>query len=196
MLLEKYYLTHLPFNYIPAASWMDTEEFLSSSWAHDIPMLTRLTLLYDGSLVRFFRALLLSDITVNVTGQKDAGMCFEMAKFLDSKEGTAAIVRDAWLHTKGKKFVYAHSVIDTSGIAEPLKREISRKNRPVGILLSDYNMPLLRDQLFITRIRSDYLAEHFSIIEDTLWARCYRLRASDGFNAAILEIFSPETWKS
>ncbi len=196
MLLEKYYLTHLPFTYIPAGSWMDPDEFIVRSEENDIPVLTRLTLLYDGSLVKFFRALFLSDITVDVTGQKEVNMGFEMAKFLDSKEGTAAIIRDAWLHTKGKKFVYAHSVIDTTDISEPLRREISRKNKPVGILLSDYNMPLLRDQLFIARIKSDYLAEHFSTIEDTFWVRCYRLRVPDGFNAAIFEIFSPDTWKS
>ncbi len=196
MLIEKYYLTHLPFTYIPVCNWMDTEEFIPYSTELNVPVLSRLTLLYDGSLVKFFRVLLLSDIEVDVSGQKEVSMGFEMAKFLDSKEGTTAIIRDAWLNIKGKKFVYAHSVIDTSCISEPVKRDISRKNKPVGVLLSDYNMPLLREQLFISRIKSDYLAEHFSTIEDTFWVRCYRLRGSDGFNAAILEVFSPDTWKS
>ncbi len=196
MLTEKYYLTHLPFNYIPVSSWMDTDEFIACSGEYDLPVLSRLTLLYDGSLVKFFRALFLSDITVDVTGQKDVTMGLEMAKFLDSKEGTVAIVRDAWLKRQEMKIVYAHSVIDTSRISEPIRREISRKNKPVGILLSDYNVPLLRDQLFVCRIKSDYLAEHFSTLEDTFWARCYRLRVSDEFNAAILEVFSPDTWKN
>src|SRR3990172_8296198 len=196
MLIEKYYLTHLPFTYIPVCKWMDPEEFISCSGEYDVSTLSRLTLLYDGSLVKFFRALFLSDIEVDVSGQKDESIGFEMAKFLDSKEGTTAIIRDAWLNIKEKKFVYAHSVIDTSSLSEPIKRDISRKNKPVGVLLSDYNMPLLRDQLFISRIKSDYLAEHFSTIEETFWVRCYRLRVSDGFNAAILEVFSPETWKS
>src|SRR3989337_841228 len=145
MLIEKYYLTHLPFTYIPVCKWMDPEEFISCSGEYDVSILSRLTLLNDGSLVKFFRPLFLSDI---------------------------------------------------SSISDSLKREINRKNKPVGILLSDYNMPLLRDQLFISRIRSDYLAEHFSTIEDTFWVRCYRLRVPDGFNAAILEVFSPDTWKS
>ena len=196
MLIEKYYLTHLPFTYIPVCSWMDPEEFISCSGEYNVSLLARLTLLYDGSLVKFFRALFLSDITVDVAGQKDVIMGLEMAKYLDSKEGTTAIVRDAWLKKNEINLVYAHSVIDTSGISGPLKRDIGRKNKPVGVLLSDYNMPLLRDQLFISRIKSDYLAEHFSTIEDTFWVRCYRLRVSDGFNAAILEVFSPDTWKS
>ena len=196
MLIEKYYLTHLPFTYLPVCSWMDPEEFISCSGEYNVPALSRLTLLYDGALVKFFRALFLSDITVDVAGQKDVIMGLEMAKYLDSKEGTTAIVRDAWLKKNEMNLVYAHSVIDTSGISGPLKRDIGRKNKPVGVLLSDYNMPLLRDQLFISRIKSDYLAEHFSTIEDTFWVRCYRLRVSDGFNAAILEVFSPDTWKS
>ncbi|MCC7202724.1 MAG: DUF98 domain-containing protein [Nitrospirae bacterium] len=196
MLIEKYYLTHLPFTYIPVCSWMDPDEFISCSAEYNLPTLSRLTLLNDGSLVRFFRSLFMTDITVDVTGQKGAGMGLEMAKFLDAREGAAAIVRDAWLNRNGRKFMYAHSVIDSSRIAEPLMREVSRMNKPVGILLSDYNMPLLRDQLFISRIKSDYLAEHFSTLEDTFWARCYRLRGSDEFNAAILEVFSPDTWKS
>ncbi len=195
MLIENYYLTHLPFTFIPDISWMDPEEFISRSGEYNVPMLSRLTLLYDGSLVKFFRALYLSDITVTVTGQEDVQIGLEMAKYLDSKEGTTAIVRDAWLKKNEIKLVYAHSVIDTSGLSEPLRRDISRKTEPVGILLNDYNMPLMRDQLFISRIKSDYLAEHFSTMEDAFWIRCYRLRASDGFNAAILEVFSPDTWK-
>lgn len=196
MLIEKYYLTQLPFTYIPVCTWMDPEEFISCSGEYDVSILSRLTLLYDGSLVKFFRTLFLSDITVDVTGQKDASVGFEMAKYLDVKEGTTSIVRDAWLKKNGMNLVYAHSVIDISSISEPLKRDINRKSKPVGVLLSDYNMPLLRDQLFISRIKSDYLAEHLSTIEDTFWVRCYRLRVPDGFNAAILEVFSPETWKS
>ncbi|MCC6543003.1 MAG: chorismate lyase [Nitrospirae bacterium] len=196
MLIEKYYLTHLPFSYIPVCSWMDPEEFISSSSKFDVSRLLRLTLLYDGSLVKFFRALFLSDISVDVTGQNGAGMGLEMAKFLDVKEGTTSIVRDAWLKKDEQNLVYAHSVIDISSISDSLKRDINRKNKPLGVLLSDYNMPILRDQLFISRIKSDYLAGHFSTIEDTLWARCYRLRVSDGFNAAIMEVFSPDTWKN
>lgn len=196
MLIEKYYLTHLPFTYIPICTWMGPDEFISCSGEYDVSLLLRLTLMYDGSLVKFFRTLFLSDISVDVTGQKYESMGFEVAKYLDLKEGTKAIVRDAWLKKDGMKLVYAHSVIDTSCISEPLERELNRKNKPVGLLLNDYSMPLLRDQLFISRIKSDYLAEHFSTIEDTFWVRCYRLRASDGFNSAILEVFSPDTWKS
>ena len=105
MLIEKYYLTHLPFTYIPVCKWMDPEEFISCSGEYDVSTLSRLTLLYDGSLVKFFRTLFLSDIAVDVTGQKDADMGLEMAKYLDAKEGTTSIVRDAWLKKNGMNLV-------------------------------------------------------------------------------------------
>ena len=196
MLLEKYYLTHLPFPHIPVAPWMDSEDFITYSMTHQLSTPARLTLLYDRALVKLFRALFLSDVSVEVKGQKEVSIGLEMAKFLDSREGAAAIIRDAWLKCNEKRLVYAHTVIDTSSIGDPIKREINRKNKPVGTLLNDYNVPVMRDQLSITQIKSDFLAEYFSIIEDILWARCYRLRSADGFNAAVLEVFSSDTWKT
>lgn len=196
MLLERYYLTHLPFTYIPVTAWMEIEGFISHCQIQDVPPLVRLTLLSDGSLVRSLRALYLSDITVDVQDQRQVSMGIEMAKYLDCTEGRNAIVRDAWLCMDGRKLVYAHSFIDSSKIGEVIQKGINKKSMPVGMLLSDYNLPLIRDQLFITQLKSDCLAEEFGVTENIFWARHYRLRGGDGFNAAILEIFSPDMFDS
>lgn len=192
MLLEKYYLTQLPFTPIPLTPWMDMEGFISYCLAHPIQPLARIALLSDGSLVKSLRALYLSDVSVDVKDQKSAEMGLEMVKFLDSAEGTKAIVRDAWLCCGGRKLVYAHSFIDSSHTRAMIQREIHKRSKPVGMLLGDYNLPLLRDQLFIVRLKSDSLASEFALRENIFWARCYRLKGSDGFNAAIFEIFSPD----
>ena len=193
MILERYYSEELPFKCTLLFSWMESERFISFCHNHkeEIPLLTRLTLLSDGSLVRFLKALYLSDISVDVTAQREVPMGLEMAKFLDSKGGVNSIIRDAWLCCNGQRLVYAHSFIDASEMGEVIQKEINRKAMPVGILLSDYNLPLIRDQLFITQFKSDSLAKELSTTENIFWARYYRLRGGDGFNAAILEVFSP-----
>lgn len=191
MLLERYYIDRLPFSYIQVTEWMDVEGFISYCEIQRVPPLVRLTLLSDGSMVKSLRALYLSDISVDVKGQREVRMGIEMAKFLDSTEGLNSIARDAWLCCKGGKLVYAHSFIDVSKIGEVMQREINKRSKPVGILLYDYSLPLLRDQLFIAQVKSEHISEEFAVSGNIFWARCYRLRGGDGFNAAILEIFSP-----
>ena len=191
MLLEKYYATQLPFEYTQVSAWMSTEGFITYCQIHKISPIVRLPLLSDGSLVKFLRALYLTDVTVNVKDQKEMIMTGEMAKFLGSEEGLKTIIRDAWLCCNERKLVYAHSFIDTSKIGVPIHNEINKKSIPVGMVLSDYNLPLLRDQLYISQIKSEQLAKELDSPENIFWIRCYHLKSSDGFNAAILEIFSP-----
>lgn len=192
MILERYYLNQLPFKYTLTDQWLDAEEFISYCQTRHIPPLARLILLSDGSLVKHLKALHLSDISVEVKEQRQANMDIEMAKFLDATEGLNGVVRDAWLCCKGQKLVYAHSFIDASRMGEMIQRGIHKKNTPVGMLLSDYSLPLIRDQLFISQLRSNQMAREFKITENTFWVRCYRLRGGEGFNAAILEIFSQD----
>lgn len=168
---------------------MDAEGFISHCQTQEVPPMARLTLLSDGSLVKLLRAVHLSEITVDVKDQRQILMGSEMAKFLDATDGLDAIIRDAWLCCHEKRLVYAHSVIDISRVGKMIQKEINRKSTPVGMLLSDYGVPLLRDQLFVMQLRSDQLAEEFSASESIFWARCYRLRGGEGFNAAILEVF-------
>ncbi len=192
MILEKYYLTQLPFGYTPLTRWMEVEGFVSYCQTQNIPPVARLTLLSDGSLVKFLKALYLSDISVDVRAQSQVSMGVEMAKFLDAQEGLNAIIRDARLCCDEKRLVYAHSYIDSSKMGEMIQKGIHKKSMPMGILLSDYGLPLLRDQLVIAQLKSAPLAEEFAVTENIFWARCYRLRGGDGFNAAILEMFSPD----
>jgi len=193
MLLEKYYLSWLSHTATPLTPWMDVDGFVSYCQVYPVQPLTRVILLSDGSLVRSLRALCLSDISVEVKDQKSTRMGIEMAKFLDSEEGARAIVRDAWLCSKdGRRQVYAHSFIDSSSIHGTIRREIQKGIKPVGMLLGDYNLPLLRDQLFVVRLKSDSLTSEFASRGNIFWARCYRLKGGDGFNGAIFEIFSPD----
>ncbi len=180
--------------YIPVIPWMELEGFMSYCQVQDIPPLVRLTLLSDGSLVKSLRALYLSDILVDVQAQSQASMSPEMAKFLDSAEGLNSMTRDAWLCCNDRRLVYAHSFIDASKMGGMIQKGIDKKMMPVGVLLSDYNLPLIRDQLSIAQLKSDPLAEEFSVTRNIFWVRCYRLRGGEGFNAAILEIFSPDTF--
>ena len=196
MLLESYYLSQLPFKYIPETLWMDSDGFISHCQTQEVPPLIRLTLLSDGSLVKLLKAVYLSEITVDVKAQRQMVMGIEIAKFLDAAEGSDAIGRDAWLCCNEKRLVYAHSVIDVSMMGEIIQKEINKKSIPVGMLLSDYGLPLLRDQLFLMQLRSDHFAKEFSVSGSLFWARCYRLRGGDGFNAAILEIFPADMFVS
>lgn len=175
---------------------MDAEGFISHCQTQEVPPMLRLALLSDGSLVKLLKAVYLSEITVDVKAQRQIIMGIEMAKFLDVAEGSDAIGREAWLCCNEKRLVYAHSVIDISKMGEMIQKEINKKSMPVGMLLSDYGLPLLREQLFITLLRSNHLAEEFSMSRGMFWARCYRLRGGDGFNAAILEIFPSDMFVS
>lgn len=157
---------------------------------------TRLTLLSDGSLIRILTALYLSEISVDVKEQRQVIMSAEMAKFLDAAEGGGSTTRDAWLCHNGHKIVYAHSVIDSLNTVGVIQKELDRRRKPVGILLGEYNIPIIKDQLFIVQLKSGDLAEGFAVNENSFWARCYRLRGGEGFNASIFEVFSPDLFKS
>ena len=171
---------------------MNIEEFISSCKNKYVNPLTRLTLISDGSLVRILRALYLSEIGVQVEDQRLGSMPAKMAKYLDTSEDAEATARDAWLCCNGHNIVYAHSVIDSSNIEGAIQKGIDRKSKPVGILLGEYNIPIIKDQVFIVRLKSDDLAEQFAVHENLFWSRCYRLRGGEGFNSAIFEVFSPD----
>ncbi|MDD5435181.1 MAG: chorismate pyruvate-lyase family protein [Nitrospira sp.] len=192
MFLENYYLSRLPFKDVSFDKWMNIEGFISSCKTQYINPLTRLTLLSDGSLVRILRALYLTEISVQVEDQRLGSMPAKMAKYLDSSEDAEATARDAWLCCNGHNIVYAHSVIDSSNIEGVIQKGIDRKSKPVGILLGEYNIPIIKDQVFIVRLKSADLAEQFDVHENVFWSRCYRLRGGEGFNAAIFEVFSPD----
>lgn len=186
----------LPLKHISFDRWMDIEGFMSLCSGQNVDPVTRLTLLSDGSLTRILTALYLSEISVDVTEQKQVSMPAEMAKFLDAAEGGRATTRDAWLCHNGHSIVYAHSVIDSLNTGGVIQKELDRRRKPVGILLGEYSIPIIKDQLFIVQLKSRDLAEGFAVNENSFWARCYRLRGGEGFNASIFEVFSPDLFKS
>lgn len=188
---NKYLFSHLFYPVDFVTDWMNMKEFIQFCQANKVPPLARLILSSDGSLVRFLQALFLREINIQVVDQKEIPMDTHMGEFLEVQEGLKTVERQAWLCVEKTKLVFAHSFINATGSDGKILEDIWKRESPMGSLLRDNDIPVIRDRLGIARIKNDSLAREFKTVDDILWSRFYRFIGGDGFRAAIFEIFSP-----
>jgi chorismate-pyruvate lyase len=176
------------------AQWFNAEDFLKYCSNNKIPQLERLLLVSDGLLTRLLKALFLSEVSFQVSNQEIVPIDKEMADYLETTPNQNAISREVWMgNKKQNKLVYAYSSILTEQINPDLYKEIVYKNNPLGSLISEHKLPVLRNKFFIGQIKSEQIASNFGIdTNQQFWARIYRITAKKELTIAIFEVFSPE----
>lgn len=198
MPLDRYLATSLPYEFILESGWWNIEGFRGWCRTHPVSPQIRMVLSSDGSLVKNLSAYFLSPVQMEVPRQTEIAMDGELSKFLELPEGSPAIARDVWMAWEagrgGPKKVFAHSVIDSSSLSPEFLQALSRRTKPIGALLEEFRIPVLRDHLHIGRLESPKLSRETRTAETVFWARCFRLQAAGEFRAAILEVLLPETF--
>jgi chorismate-pyruvate lyase len=199
MRIFDYYATALPFAFSVESGWWEIAQFHARCQSHPmeppVEPIVRMVLSSNGSLVKHVSAYHLSPVTLHVTRQEEAFLDGDMGKFLDLPEGRTTLVRDVWMSWNGPNTegvgVFAHSVIDGVSLSPSLAQGVAGGKVPVGILLEEFQVPVLRDRMYVGYLRSPELAVMLNSAETRFWARCFRLRGGEGFCGAILEVLFP-----
>ena len=187
----------LPYPYTLEAGWWNVEQFYGRCREDRLDPVLRMALASDGSMIRSLSAYHLGPVRFEIQNQETAPLDREAAKFLEAQEGDPAIFRDVWMGwergASSGRDVYARSVILGSPLSPWIAQELRKGKRPVGVLLEDLGLPVLRDRIQIGRLRSAALAAGIGSPETVFWARVYRLSSGSEFRAAVLEILLPES---
>ena len=173
--------------------WLSSDDFFKSEAAARIPPVLRVLLTSDGTITTALQALLLTPIGVEIIRQEEVRLDAAAAEFLAVEPGLDALARDVCLTARGRRWVYASSVLLTDGLPRPLLAALRTRRKPLGLLLNESGKPLTRDKLRIAQITNREAARVLGFPEDgSLWARRYRMSLGEKLWADIREFFSPD----
>ncbi len=153
----------------------------------------------DGLLTTALQSLFLVPVEVEILRQEDCVLNDEAAGFLHLESGIPSHVREVWLKAKGKRIVFARSVIPLDGFPPSLLRALSEKPIPLGLLLQETGRPTIKDRMKVcgleNRAAPGVPKPSFFPGDDPLWARRYRLNHGDKNGVFIEEIFSEGSFR-
>lgn len=156
-------------------------------------------LLSDGSMTLDLERHFGSDIEVELKGKKLSKLDSEAASFLEESAQGAAMERQAWLGIKGKKLLYAQSIMPINCVEKRVLEKLEERERePMGRVLSAIKVVYSKDRLEVGIVKCPGAANDLSISpEAALFARRYVLFNMKGpdswiIKAAVTEVFSPE----
>ena len=159
----------------------------------------RMLLTSDGSLTLQLEALLNAPIGLEVKRNVRVAMSAEEASWLSEEPLHEATEREVWLISGARRLVYAHSVI--SRAEQHLGEALDEGLKPLGALLVEREIPVLKKDLRIAVVSAAAVAAELAMPADTLLAaRRYRLvkKKAGGdwiIKARVFEVFSPELVK-
>jgi chorismate-pyruvate lyase len=157
----------------------------------------RLILLGDGSLTLLLEALLRERVSVEVKRNSTSLLGPEAALYLDEVEGGESVEREVWLNVNGERLVFAHSIVPVSSIEPWLLESLSEGTEPLGRVLKNREIPVLKEALEIAVISAPEVSADLQIDPDTrFYARRYKLtnRVEGGgwiIKAEICEVLCP-----
>jgi len=173
--------------------WLGLDDFLDYCLKSGIDDLSRLILSSNGSLTRLLRALTLSEVAFKVGRQTLTSIDEDTARFLDTAASGPAISRDVWMGCEKKQLVFATCLISISEMSSELYDEITRQVKPLGTLISKYNLRAVKEKFSFALVKSPQIAAQLGYNQDqSFWARFYKLSAEGGLLAKVFEVFSPE----
>ena len=180
--------------------WFIGDDFLKEKASTGLDPLLRLLLTSDGTLSTALHAICLSPIRVQIIRQETIQMDSDTAEFLSVEPGTKALIRDVWLWARDQKLVHASSVILTEGLSRSIVQALLENQKPLGPLLNDSGLPIIRDRLQIGRITDPAVIETLGLGKRSatgqVWKRRYRISLGGKLTAFIRETFSPHLHKS
>ncbi|MEE9591217.1 MAG: chorismate lyase [Thermodesulfobacteriota bacterium] len=157
-----------------------------------------LLLVSDGSLTTHLETIYACRLDVEIRESNTILLDNSTSAYLGIEPGQEAVMRVVWLKAKGKKVVYANSILPIARIDGRLLEDISRAEEPLGRLLaSDYPFSM-KECMEVGVVGSPGVASDLGLSKDTpFWTRRYRLsvQSADGdraIKAMVMEIFSSE----
>jgi chorismate-pyruvate lyase len=173
------------------ARWLRGDEFLKSDAAARMDPVLRLLLTSDGTITTSLQALMRTPIGVEVIRQEDIRIDKATAEFLTAQPGSDALARDVWLTGKGRRLVYASSIIVLEGLRRPLLESLRTGEKPLGLLLQESGEPVIRDRLQIARIADPSGIQWMGLAgSGPIWLRRYRMTIRSKSTALIQEQFT------
>ena len=157
----------------------------------------RMILLSDGSLTLLLEALLRDRVSVEVKRNTSAPLSPEAAAYLGEEPSIDALEREVWLKVKARKLVFAHLVVPVSTVEPWLLDALKEGTEPLGRVLKNREIPVLKEALEIGVVRAPELSADLKIEPASeLYARRYKLtnRVEGGgwiIKAEICEVLSP-----
>ncbi len=156
-------------------------------------------LLVSGSSLTFNLELLFgSRVRAEVTSATVTDLDREDALYLEETRGGPAMERNVWLTVKGKRLVYARTVMPLDCIQKRLVQKLNdHPEEPLGRILQSEKVHFVKDRLEVGLVRCDEAAKGLGLDGNTpMVARRYRLlnrHDKDGWiiKAALTEVFSP-----
>lgn len=173
--------------------WKTVEEFIQSKDSGRIPPSLRMILTSDGLLTTALQSLFLEPVEVEILQQEDSILENEAAGFLRLEPGIPCHVREVWLKSKGRRIVFARSIIPLDDFPPSLLRALAEKSVPLGLLLQESGRPAMKDHMevcgILNRIHPGFPKNPTFPEDAPLWARRYRLNYGDKNGIFIEEIF-------
>ncbi len=160
-------------------------------------------LLFSGiSMTQHLEELLGAPIEVETRVGRTVRIGPEEAAKLEVNVNAKSQEREVWLSIKGRKLVYAHTLIPLVLIDEALMKTLKERNdEPIGRVLTSLEIPFSKKALEVAILTSAEVADELGLAPDTrLVARRYILYndtsdttiESPAIQAAVTEIFNPE----
>lgn len=170
--------------------WIRADEFMKSADAAGMDPVLRLLLTSDGTITTSLQALLMSPIGIEMLRQDEIKLDTGLAAFLAADPGSVALAREVYLTGNGRRLVCASSVILLEGLDRPLLQALRTGQKPLGLLLQEFGLPVLRDSLEIARIDDPSLIKTLdATAAGPVWMRRYRMGLRSKWIAFIQEQF-------
>ncbi len=187
----------MSFSFSLINGWRRPHELMESGPLALLSPGERMLVFSDGSLTLLLEALLKSASGVEVRLNAVSTITEEAASYLSEDIGADVIEREIWLMAGAIRQVYARSIIPSAAIEGWLRDDLTDGVKPIGRILYERGIPVLKEAVELSLIRSAQVAEELNISPDTpLVSRRYRLvnrRESGGWiiKAMVQEVFSP-----
>ena len=200
----------MSFSFSLINEWQSPDKLMESGPFVALGSGERMLVFSDGSLTLLLEAFFKSASGVEVMLNAVSSITEEAALYLSEDTCAEVIEREIWLLAGGRRQVYARSIIPSASIEGWLRDDLTDGIKPIGRILYDRGIAVLKESVELSLIRSSQVAAELSIDPDTpLVSRRYRLsnrRESGGMGvpdgdegsgggwiikAMIQEVFSP-----
>ncbi len=182
----------LPFPMHFPHGWKPPEPFLALHGG-DLGATMREALRCDDSLTRHLERLAGETARVRLESQELVPAWVEDAALWNGDQPPPAgevLLRNAWLELAGRDWIFAHSQVAMTDLADSARRVIDQGVEPLGSLFLERDGPVTRQGLELALAHSPALAARLEQPAERLfWCRRSRLQVNGHFRARILELF-------
>ncbi len=174
----------------PSIPWIGVDDFLRTDDAAGMSPALRMLLASDGTITTLLRALCLSPIQVEVLRQEEIKLAAAAAEFLSVEPESSALAREVWLTADDQRLVCASSLILMEGLDRMLLQALRNRQKPLGRLLHESGLPVLRDRLQIASVADPSRIKALGLTgPGPVWMRRYRMSLKSKSIALIQEQF-------